>query len=371
MKISTIRGLLILGNVVLASGFGGVVYKVWTEKKGQTEDRAAFVQEVREHAQDVYRAASRSGGPPLKPITSAHVDIDLANVPPKQVEVEKKDNEGDKPQPGTGPLTPLAERIELVAIASAVGESRPFFFYTLLEEAADTGAAGPGGNTRPVRPARPAARPGTPRPAGGANPTAGTGVEMHSKTIGEAIEFGSEKEDAVVVRIERDHVVFRYGDEEVSVVLAKFTPEGEPGAVGEGAEGVSSLAGAVATEDTNQWISWNASNPGEIKITPTGVVSIRKQKDAVLEGVTWGSESVSPPGMSTRRAIKLGNVPAGSALARAGLGSGDVILSVNGHAVSNRADIVSYVEQNPNLGRYVVKILSRGAVRTRTVTVPR
>ncbi len=171
---------------------------------------------------------------------------------------------------------------------------------------------------------------------------------------------------AVVRRILPDAVIFARADRDETLPLPKLpvTPKrtGEGGGPTPGGAGG---APAVPLESVN-WLQ--VFKPGsksahqiEIELTDFGKGVIDTHGEAILDGVTYDSETVEFRDGQKRNGIRLSSIPAGSALRAVGLEPGDVIVRVNERYVQNRAEIVQYIRSQPRIRpTYNVTVIRRG-----------
>lgn len=367
MKISTLRALLVVADVLAVLAVGLVVFQALSDKKARDAENNAYRTRVIDRIAAVQpdRPEASRG----RSDTGRHLDLNLANFTPPP----------PPPPTPTGPTTtqpeaeqkapPLAEKITLVGLQSGQSDEVSLVLYTRSDDEAV--AASPtiqpssvnrGGRGRP--------QPIRGRPSGSRTPAvaAGPTKPLHVVYRGEAIEIGSFFAVVTAIDPRAGTVTFDYDGNEVVIELPEAPPTA--GATSAVAGGGASEESAPVTDNQGEWIIFTPSKPSDIKLTASGVASMKaKGSDAVLEGVRWSTEEVPDRG-KMRKAVQVSAVPPGSVLAKGGLKPGDSILSVNGVDVSSRGDIVNYVRGNPNLPNYTVRILSRGRVVTRTVSRP-
>ena len=360
MKISTIRSLLIILDLVLLGGVAGVVSHGMDQRKQRNRDRQTF--ETMTHGQlnliktDVPERSERG---PLREIDNFLFDGTVPEAPkPVNAEPEK---------PKEKVYRPLDELMSVIG-AEMHGKGvvkRSFILYTRTGDAplprapATTTPTRDRGATRGTR-TQPRVR-GVQTPASVAGPLR----LVHRAFLGDAIEF-SEHEIAVVqgVRPVKKSgqvvawlAVFDYSNQEVAVSVL-----GDPG-------GPKSTAAPEPTGpiniDPGTWIAWVPSKPHEINVTEMGARAFKRDGEKVLEGVRWGTESIGG-----KKVLKVSHIPKGSALERGGAKPGDAFESINGVPISTKADIVRYVKANPNLPSYTVTFWRQGRRLTRTVNRP-
>ena len=373
MKISTVRSLLLLFDIVLVGGIVGVVYLGMQEGKARNADRRAYQQDTMKALAGVTIEAVKSG--PRR----SYGSIDRLNYSGK---VPKKPEPKD-PNAGKKPVDrrvwrPLEDLLLLVG-AELHGENvdtPSFILYSrLLDQPLAASKPAPAAASRGSRPTGRRDPRSSPRGRSGARSprtvqTPRTNRITYTAILGEAIEF-SDHELAVVKSIEpvQDKllgqvigwkVVFAYDKKDVALEVVGDTP----------AKGAAKLdpgeAGPISP-DKGTWLSWDPSNPHEIQVTDMGMRAFQRDGEKTLEGVRWSSEKI--PGKN-QKAIKVTHVPPGSALEKGGVRPGDVFESVNGTPVSSRADIVRYAKAHPNMPAYTVVFWRDGARRTRTVRPP-
>ncbi len=321
MKISTLRLLLVLLDLMLFASVVGVVWQGLKEKEQRKSDAAKFrtvldqdLEQIRPEAGVLQQVPYGQNIHKLKPW-----GVDVAKPEPVAAAVEQP--KSARPELGT-----------LVKVMGIQHGSSPEFSFALLLK-----KGGP-----------------PPKPD-----------ELGDLFYGvrQVVEFA---EGAMVARIETEQVVFDYDGKEVAIkpeaptVPGAAAPAPAPGT----APGVQ--AGQV-TEDPGTWIYWDPQKPGTITITPNGHVSMKAKGDAVIEGVRWSSETL-PDG---KPAVKIDHIPDNNVIGKGQAQVGDVIESINGHRVTSKADIIDYVKKNSNLTQYKVRFWRQGRVHERVVIPPR
>jgi membrane-associated protease RseP (regulator of RpoE activity) len=350
MKISTIRSLLILLDLLLLAGIAAIVYSGLKDRDKRKDRRGDYQQRI-----NALLAEAKSG-----PLTSAAREtnpaIDALNLSNRKVKVVEAVVEQPKEATPTS-LRPLHEFMQLVGTEVHSDDMATPSFVLWKEPGADGGGSMA---TRPPARASPAIRsPGrpTPPPLGGAL----VAPVVFRVSKGEAIEF-SEREVAILKDVlPEGRAVFIYGGQEVTLEVAVERSGTGPG--GGGAPPPPDTS--PINPDPGTWISWNPDEPKPIRITPMGMRAATPE--SVLDGVTTSTERLAADGLP---AIKLTTVPKDSALAKAGAQDGDILISINDKRITSKPEAVRYVKDNPNLSSYEVQFRRRGVTYTRVVMPP-
>ena len=363
MKISTVRSLLILFDLVLLGAIVGVVYLGLQERPKRKQRRQDFQKHVNRRLAEVKPEANAT----KVDLTYAGIGKMSMGPPPPEDKVPTEDT---NPKPVAGKARPLADLVELVGteVHSGEGASPSFILYTLKSEgggrpvpavpdpkdARSRGGRGGRGNRNGNRnPARNVRR----APTGPVGPT----QNIYKVFEGYVIEF-SEHEVATVKEVRSTEVIFDYDKRDVVVKVP-------PKRLGTGSSGSTSTAEATGpiSPDPGTWIAWVPSKPREIKITPMGMRAFGDKGEKALDGVRWGTERYK----DGKDAVRLAKIPKNSALAKAGAQEGDLLISINGKRVSSKAGAVAYVRANPDLPAYIVEFRRQGRQYKRTVHPPR
>ena len=106
---------------------------------------------------------------------------------------------------------------------------------------------------------------------------------------------------------------------------------------------------------------------GNITIKPGGNLALSREGEQVLDGVIFSSTDSAKGG----KALRVDTVPPDSVLAKHGVQNGDVLVSVNGVAMSTKSEVVDYVKRNKTMSVFEVAIQRRGNIVTKTITVER
>lgn len=376
MKISTVRSLLILFDLVLVGGIVGVVYLGVQQQKERRADRRSYQQDALKRLAEVKVNEVKTQ---TKKSYSAIGRLNYAGKAPPE---PKKIDKGPKPVP-KNVWRPLEDLIILIG-AEVHGENVEQPSFILYSRTGDTPITTRPATTPRRTPARPgnrdprgAARGGRGNPRNGGRPrtvptpgNSGPSRTIYNAVIGEVIEF-SDHELALVKNIKPVldpelgqtigwRVVFGYGGKDVEIDVVGETP----------AKGAVKVVtdNTPISNDPGTWLSWDSKTPHEIRVTDMGLRAFKQKGEKALEGVRFATERI--PGKN-QKAVKVTHIPDGSLLQKGGVQSGDVFESINDTPVSSRSDIVRYVKQNPNLGSYKVTFWRDGARRSRTVIPPK
>lgn len=163
-------------------------------------------------------------------------------------------------------------------------------------------------------------------------------------------------------------VVFSHHGEEVSLRLEEEDSGGSPttrtAAAAAGDNGV--LEGPIVRDPT-RWVQVQP-NSSQVKVTKSGVRSMRRLgADEVLKGHTFSTDRL-PDG---KPAIRLEKIPSRSVLARGGAKQGDALVSINGKRMTSKSQALSYLKANPDLPSYEVVIMRNGRRIVRRITPSR
>jgi hypothetical protein len=353
MKISTIRSLLILLDLLLLAGIAAIVYS-------GLQDRPKRIDRRREYQQHINALlADAKAGPLTSAARETNPAIDALNLSNRKVKVVEAVVEQPKEAIPTS-LRPLHEFMQLVGTEVHSDDMDTPSFVLWREPGADGGG---GMGTRPPARASPAVRsPARPPPPTFGGAPSGPVVFRVSK--GEAIEFSAREVATLKDVLPEGRAVFIYGGQEVTLEVAV-----ERSGTGSGGGGTGGRPGPPDTgpinPDPGTWISWDENEPKDIRITPMGIRAATPE--SVLDGVITGTERLASDGLP---AIKLTTVPKDSALAKAGAQDGDILVSINDKRITSKPEAVRYVKDNPNLSSYEVKFRRRGVTYIRVVTPP-
>ena len=157
-------------------------------------------------------------------------------------------------------------------------------------------------------------------------------------------------------------MVFRNGDQEQELKIIDT------------AGGAPSPGGATTTRTSTDpgnrpFITYVESkkDSGNITIKAGGNLALSREGEQVLDGVIFSSTDSAKGG----KALRVDTVPADSVLAKHGVQDGDVLVSVNGVAMSTKSEVVDYVKRNKTMSVFEVAIQRRGNIVTKTITVER
>lgn len=181
----------------------------------------------------------------------------------------------------------------------------------------------------------------------------------------EQVIFGSNDlvffaKGAVVKEIRRREVVFKYGPNESDEQTLKIATE----PVRDAAASMPTPTGARVAPSLDGGIIYKPDS-GTIQVKAAGRAAIDKDGERILEGVTFGSTDLG----GGKKGLKIETVPAGNELAKYGVESGDVLISVNDVPMSTKSEVVDYVKRNSKLSVFDVVFLRRGANLRRKITV--
>ncbi|HYC77330.1 MAG TPA: PDZ domain-containing protein [Planctomycetota bacterium] len=309
MNINSVRALIWLVDVVLVGGTGYTVYS----KKVEKDERARQTNEFRK---DLSESLGKIRiDPPQRP---AIATMDQFRAVSLSGEVEKPKVEA-APTPTSMPsaLEPLENLIRVVAIqySSDQEDARVALFKKTDKDQPN---------------------------------------ENVIFGVNDVVFFAK---GAAVKAIFPDRVTFAYGDGEATLAIATEAPKDPSAPAPPGA--VRPTAGSFATGITS------SPDSSVVKVNKEGRAAIEASGDKVIEGVRWSSVDLG----EGARGLKLDDVPANNELARHGVQSGDILVSVNGTPMSSKSEIMDYAKRNPKGGRFDVKFLRNGRVLTRTVII--
>jgi S1-C subfamily serine protease len=156
--------------------------------------------------------------------------------------------------------------------------------------------------------------------------------------------------------------VFQNGDNQETVQISE-TPGGPAGGPSGGSSSKPTDSGArpfgtyiESKKDSNQ-----------ITIKSGGAIALDREGESVLQGVVFSTTDAAKGG----KALRVDKVPPGSLLAQHGVQDGDVLVSVNGQAMSTKSEVVDYVKSHKSTYLFEVVIQRRGGLVHKTVQVER
>jgi type II secretory pathway component PulC len=313
MNVNRVRSLMLLVNLGLAGATGYTVYTEFKEKKVRSEKTSTFYDQLRKDLESAPKARTKDA---TRVSIKTSDLLDMTGDKPKPVVVESA------PVPTSRVTTPIDDLLRIVTIS--------------------------------VYPDRTQSRVAVARKAPGGDPPG----ERLSFGEGEAIAFAN---DAVVLAIFADHVLFRNADQEQELRI--IDTAGPP------APGGPTSARTTSDPGNRPFISYVESkkDSGNITIKPGGNIALAREGEQVLDGVVWSTTDSAKGG----KALRVDTVPPDSVLARHGVQNGDVLVSVNGVPMSTKSEIVDYVKRNKTMSVFEVAIQRRGNIVTKTVTVER
>jgi hypothetical protein len=313
MNVNRVRSLLLLVNIGLAGGTGYTVYHEFDTKKVRTQQTTDFYDKL---TKDVTAA------PKAVRTTSVRVSIkdsdlvDFTGDKPKVAEIESR--------PASAPTsvrTPVEDMIKLVTIS--------------------------------VHPDRSLSRVALSRK---------TGTDLPSERLifgeGDAIPFAN---DAVVVEVRSKEVVFQNGDKLETVKISEI-----PAVAAGGPSGGSSRPADTGARPFSTYIE-SKKDSGTVTIKSGGALALDREGETVLQGVIWSTTEDK----DGKKALRVDKVPPNSVLAQHGLQDGDVLVSVNGQAMSSKSEVVDYVKSHKSTYLFEVVIQRRGGLVHKTVQVER
>ena len=346
MKINSQRSLLWLGNFAVVAGVFFLLYHMWqnSPRKINTRQRQWYksVQKDLRNAKipDVKRAAS-DNGPVLGYVLDNRKWHWAGYVEPPKPKPDEPVVTGPEKAPD------LSTLLEVMLVAAPENE---------------------GGN-----------------PFGGALVKVGSKGPFFYKP-GEKIGLGAyttEKGDdtdpkltkfkgAQLIRVRQSGIVCLWAEKEVEVALSRADVAGGIQMVGPNGQMFGSLEGgettAAAVDLSKVRIgTTRKTGRGEIlTISPDGLEAFQTGGGGIFEQISF--EKAATP--TNRNAVKVKNLPA--ELKNYGVNQGDVIVKIDGKAVSSKESIASHVRSTyKNKRQYQVTVMRGGAERTLTVNVPR
>ena len=314
MNVNRVRSLMLLVNLGLAGATGYTVYTEFKEKKVRSEKTATFYDQLRKDLEAAPKARTKDATRSSIRLSDL---LDMTGDKPKPVVVESAAS-----VPTSRVTTPIEDLLRIVTIS--------------------------------VYPDRTQSRVAVARKAPGGDPPG----ERLSFGEGEAVAFAN---DAVVLAIYSDHVLFRNGDQEQELRI--IDTAGPP------APGGPTSARTVSDPGNRPFITYVESkkDSGNITIKPGGNLALSREGEQVLDGVVWSTTESAKGG----KALKVDSVPPDSVLAKHGVQNGDVLVSVNNVPMSTKSEVVDYVKRNKTMSVFEVAIQRRGNIVTKTVTVER
>jgi type II secretory pathway component PulC len=165
---------------------------------------------------------------------------------------------------------------------------------------------------------------------------------------------------AVIKEIRQREVVFEYGPEMKETTLKILTEPARDGA----ASSPSGGAASAVKPNFDTGVVYKADS-STLQIKREGRAALEQHGDKIMEGIGLSTTDLG----DGKRGLKIDSLAPGNELAKWGVETGDVLVSVNGVAMSTRSEVVDYVKKNPKQGVYTVVFLRRGARLNRTVNV--
>jgi len=168
-----------------------------------------------------------------------------------------------------------------------------------------------------------------------------------------------------VLKIEKDRVIFSYCGKQSAVSLEFLNADGSG----------SDAKNAVSPEDFEE-VQEYLKNPPEqtTEFKPDHFFVSKNDHDQLRTGyenelakITWASMTNPKTGKTE---LKLTAMEKSSLGTSYGLQAGDILVSINGFPVHNKAGAINYFKDHPNEGKYVVVISRHGKHITKTFFVP-
>ncbi|MSR74653.1 MAG: hypothetical protein EXS14_04175 [Planctomycetes bacterium] len=314
MKISTLRTLLLVCDVMLVLGIGLVIWNVVEEKKARSSENQVYMADVRRKL----AAIKPEGVTGRRKIDYGGAITEGVLWPKKVVEAVAASNVQAPP-----PKAPVETQLKVLLIQYSTA-GMPSMAYFVKRDGTTASIADP----------------------------------LMPYLEGHVVEWAS---GALVKKIEPGRVVFTSDGREVAL-------EPEPYKLTGAASGPSApkVLGPVDA-NTSTWIEWQVAKPGTITITEMGARAFGDKGEATLDGVRFASERLE----DGKDAVKLDAIPVDNVLRRGGAEEGDVLESINGIRMTTKADVIAYAKNNPETTRFEVRLRRKGVTMTRTVVVPR
>jgi hypothetical protein len=167
---------------------------------------------------------------------------------------------------------------------------------------------------------------------------------------------------AIIKEIRQREVVFEYPKPGETAILKIQTEPPRTGAPPVPTPGGVGAASAKAQLETGVVYKPDSST---LTVKREGRAALESEGQRILESATVETTDLPEGGQG----LKIASMQQGSELAKWGVETGDILVSVNGVAMSGKSEVVNYVKNNPKLGEYRVVFMRRGARLTRIVAV--
>jgi hypothetical protein len=179
--------------------------------------------------------------------------------------------------------------------------------------------------------------------------------------------YDAEPYNGKVLNITADAVEFQWGKDKSQVKIKRTGP----------GQRVAPLATGAVADSQQQSILSRFQEPPETttQAAPNHyVLSAEDQQNfsSNYETLLAAEAKITPiPGKDRKTQLKLELKKTDGRLAEFGFESGDVLISINGQAVSTKAQAINYVRNNSNMPSYTVVIDRRGNKISKTIYAPK
>jgi len=340
VKVQSIRTSLWVGiGLVLLC----VVYLLVTMYRGQKGPNRKWAWTDKSVIEDAMKV---EGTPSVDPEARGAFDsfssLWKLNVTGKQKAAAVDRNSVEVPKPT---LQPLNELFEIRAIAA------PLFVVVVPKGQTPTAGAGAGSTDSSKR--------------------WPTQVSRSWLQVGDSLEppYDAEPYLGTVLQITPDEVLFSWGGDEVGLGLAKLPDPKDPTQTLPGSPAGDQEAEAPVVTGDIEVVDRTQSEPLEDGGWYIGTVEqqrIRDQHDDLLAEVSIGSHFDRS---ARQQRIKINSVNEGSLAEERGFEAGDIVLSINGRAVTSKYSAINYFKEFPNLSTYRVEIERKGKTITKSFKI--